>query len=281
MQESLERWQAVSRDDVIRLHRDFVGGQSGEVAVVGDFEPAEILPLLGELTAGWTARQPYVRIPRPGDQQLSHERTAIETPDKPNAVYFAAAVTPMSDAAADYPAVNLGNFILGASGLSSRLGDRVRQGEGLSYGVGSFLRASSLDDRSVFYMYAITNAVNMPKVETAIREEFERLLQDGVQTQELSEAQTAYLENQKVARADDAQLTQILASTLETGRTMEFYSRQEEAIRQLTVEQVKAALNQRLSWGRIVVSVAGDFANADPSATVDQPAAETGGGSGR
>ena len=69
-------------------------------------------------------------------------REVIETPDKENAVYLAATIMPISDTAEEYPALVIGNFVMGGSTLASRLGDRVRQNEGLSYGVGSFLRAS-------------------------------------------------------------------------------------------------------------------------------------------
>ena len=52
---------------------------------------------------------------------------------------------PLSDTSSDYPALVIGTDIFGGGGLSSRLGDRVRQEEGLSYGVGAFFTAQSLD----------------------------------------------------------------------------------------------------------------------------------------
>src|SRR5690606_1448631 len=117
----------------------------------------------------------------------------------------------LSDAEPDYPALVIGNYILGSSGLSSRLGDRVRQQEGLSYGVGSGINAQSLDPRTTFTVYAITNPGNMGKVETAIREEIERLRKGGITAEELNAAKQGYLEEQKVSRADDSRLGALLA----------------------------------------------------------------------
>ena len=54
-------------------------------------------------------------------------------------------IFPMKDDDPDYPALVMGNYVFGGGSLSSRLGDRVRQKEGLSYGVGSFFSADSLD----------------------------------------------------------------------------------------------------------------------------------------
>ena len=72
----------------------------------------------------------------------------ILTPDKENAVYLAGLSMPIKDDNPDYPALLVGNFILGGGGLSSRIADRLRQKDGLSYGAGSMLGASPLDPRA-------------------------------------------------------------------------------------------------------------------------------------
>ncbi len=174
--ESIDRWKALGRDDVVRVYEQFLGGEHGELALVGDFDVAATQVALSGIFDGWSAKEPYHRIPRPGDLAIAGRKEKIETPDKDNAVYFAGEVIPMKDSDPDYPALTIGNFVLGSSGLSSRLGDRVRQKEGLSYGVGSGLRANSLDARAVFSAYAITNPANMGKVETAISEEISRII---------------------------------------------------------------------------------------------------------
>ncbi|HVJ66470.1 MAG TPA: pitrilysin family protein, partial [Caulifigura sp.] len=175
--ESIERWKGIGRDDVVRVHHDFLGGENGELSIVGDFDLEQTQVVVSKIFDGWTARSPYQRIPRPGNMPIAGRVEKIETPDKDNAVYFAGEVMPMKDTDTDYPAFTIGNFVLGSSGLSSRLGDRVRQKEGLSYGVGSMFRANSLDERAVFSAYAITNPANMTKVDTAIREETSKILE--------------------------------------------------------------------------------------------------------
>jgi zinc protease len=262
MQESIELWKKVNRDDIVRLHRDFLNGQHGELSLVGDFESESIKPLLETLTRGWSSKESFERISRTGDVQLKASREQIETPDKDNAMYFAGSVFPMNDSDPDYAPLTIGNFILGSSGLSSRLGDRVRQKEGLSYGVASNFQANSLDNRSIFYIYAITNPANMPKVESAISEEIDLLLRNGVTTQELSEAINGYLENQKVNRSDDSQLASTLNSTLEVGRDMSYYGKLESRIANLKADVVLTALRKRIDPERIVVVEAGDFAKA-------------------
>ncbi len=269
--ESIERWQGVGRDELVRLHRDFLSGEHGELSIVGDFDVESTQVLLSSIFDGWAARQPFQRIPRPGNMQIAGRVEKIETPDKDNAVYFAGEVIPMKDSDPDYPAFTIGNFVLGSSGLSSRLGDRVRQKEGLSYGVGSVFRANSLDERAVFSAYAITNPANMPKVDAAIREETSKIISQGITSEELSAAQRSFLENQKVLRADDGHLAGMLCSTLEAGRDMSFYARLEQHITALTTDEVQAALQKRLSLDKLVVVMAGDFARAEKEAPAATP----------
>ncbi len=258
-EEQIARWKGLQVGDVSRLYKEFLNGQHGELAIVGDFDPAEARAALEEIFAGWNSAHPYVHIPRSGDVPVKAERVAINTPDKENATYLAGSVFPLKEGDADYPALMIGNYVLGSSGLASRLGDRIRQQEGLSYGVGSFVSASSQDPRTSFLVYAITNPINMAKVEQAMQEEIGKLIADGITTEELANAQQGYLERQTVERSDDAELARILCDTSDLGRTMEFYSQQEQAVADLSADAVNAALKKYLSLERLVVVVAGDF----------------------
>ena len=183
----------------------------------------------------------------------------INTPDKANAFLFAGGVIPLRDDDLDYPALIIGNFIFGAGALSSRLGDRIRQKEGLSYGVGSAFTARAMDQRATITMYAIYNPLNLNKITNAINEELDKLIADGVSQMELDDARRGYLQRQEVMRTEDANLAQILEATLLAGRTMEYYTKQEQAIETLTPAQIRAALQKHFPVKKILTVVAGDW----------------------
>ncbi len=185
--------------------------------------------------------------------------TEINTPDKKNATYFAGMAFPMRDDHPDYPALIVGNFVLGAGSLSSRLGDRVRQQEGLSYGVGSGFRSSPLDERATFYVYAIANPTNVPKLKVVIQEELSKLLKDGITEAELQATKDGYLERQRVSRADDGSLASIIEDTSNASRTMEYYAALEKRIAELTVDDVNEALRKHIKPKKLVIGIGGDF----------------------
>jgi zinc protease len=184
----------------------------------------------------------------------------IITPDKANAVYVAGMAFPMKDSDPDYPALMMGNYVLGAGALSSRLGDRVRQKEGLSYGVRSYLSADSVDPRASLTINAICNPKNIEKVNNAISEELARLLADGVTPPELDKAKQGYLQQMQVARTSDSALVATLADCLFADRTMAFYGDLERKVASLTPPQVLETMRKYIDPKKLVIVDAGDFA---------------------
>jgi zinc protease len=266
--EQAERLKKVSLDQVRSLYHDYLGAEHGEVVVVGDFEPSEILPILSKALEGWKSDKPYELIKRPYQPEIEPRRDTVSTPDKENAIYLAGLLMPIKDDDPDYPALVMGNFVLGGGALSSRIADRLRQKGGLSYTAMSMLQASPVDRRGNFMVLAIYNPDNVAKVVTGVDEELARLLRDGVNKDELEKAKTGYLQQQRVMRTMDAMLAASLAEDLFVGRTMQFQADLEQQIQALTPHAVDAALRRHVDPKRLSVVTAGDFVKkAKKSAT--------------
>ena len=257
--ESIGRLRQVTHEKVLQLYRDYLGSQAGELTLVGDFDADACLPILKGMLRGWTAPKPYARIPNPITGEVKPSQHKINTPDKANATFTSGLRFALRDDDADYPALLMGNYILGSGTLSSRLGIRVRQKEGLSYGITSALNASAFDRRAGFTISAICNPQNIGRLEVAVREELDRLLRDGVTQAELDQARQGYLQSQQVSRANDAALGGLLSSLRYEGRTMAQQAAQEESIGTLTATKVNAALRQHLDLAKLVTVTAGDF----------------------
>ena len=144
------------------------------MTVVGDFDEKEIAALTQELFGNWKSPNGYTRI-KSEYRAIEPINKSIETPDKANAFFLARMNVKMRDDNADYPALVLGNYMLGGGFLSSRLAVRIRQKEGLSYGVGSNFSASSLDETGSFLANAIYAPENAEKLEAAFKDELAKL----------------------------------------------------------------------------------------------------------
>ena len=247
-------------DDVKRVYDQFLSAQAGELVVIGDFDELATKQALAATLSDWKTEQPYQRIRRSAEGAMTGDTIKVRTPDKANAMYFAGLVLPLSDADPDYPALVVANETFGGSGFASRLMGRIREKEGLSYGVGSSFRAASLDPRATFSMYGIANPQNIEKVMTLAHEELVKLLADGITDQELAESQQGWLQGEQQKRGDDTQLTSLLANALYAGRTLEFSVQLEGAVSKLTRDQIRAALVKHIDPNKLVNGVAGDLA---------------------
>jgi zinc protease len=185
---------------------------------------------------------------------------SLEAPDKANAFFMAGMNLEVRDDDPDYPALVLGNYMLGGGFLNSRLAVRIRQKEGLSYGVGSQFMAQPLDKSGTFMTFAIYAPENVTKLEAAFKEEIARMLADGFTEQEVKEAKSGWLQGRQVTRAQDASLANLLSQELYLQRTLKWDAAIDEKVAALTPAQILAAMKKHIDPSKISIVKAGDFA---------------------
>jgi zinc protease len=262
--EELEDLRNLSLEDVKQIHQKFLSGSEGEIAVVGDFDPEEVKAGLSNMLTGWTSKIPYQRVPVAPLSDVKIAMQSIETPDKANSVYYASQQYALRDDHPKFAALLMGNYILGASALSSRLGDRVRQKEGLSYSVASSLRANAIDEYAELNIRAIANPSNRDALVQAIGEEIQKIVNDGISEAELQDATQGYLQSQQLNRSRDGLLARVLSNNLFAGRDMQYYQKLESQIAALSVDDVNEAIKEYINPEFLVIATAGDFANNTP-----------------
>jgi zinc protease len=255
--------KAAKLEQVQGFHRNFYGADHATFAAVGDFDAQEVQGLVTRLFGDWKSAQPYAHIPdrmkavKPLEEQL-------ETPDKANAFFFTVYPIAMQDTDADYAAFTLSNWLLGGGFLKSRLADRVRKTDGLSYGVGSGFFASSREPVARWLGYAMYNPANVGKLEAAFREVLVQANTGGFGKDELEEGRKAWLQNREISRTQDAALAAKLSNYLDLGRTMAFDADVDKTVQALSLEQVNRAFRKYLDPALVSVVKAGDFAAKKP-----------------
>jgi zinc protease len=260
VEEEIAMLRGASAAALREFHAAFVGASNAEVVVVGDFDPNAVRELLTERLSSWRSPKPYTEVqvsyPEPALDPLSE---IFETPDKENAFFLAGMPIKMTDEHPDYPALVLGNYILG-QGASSRLFSRIRGREGLSYGVGSQFQAAARADGARFAVNAISAPQNSARVEAAFRDELTIVLRDGYSDEELATAKQSWSQGRQVARSQDGALTGMLLGATHNGRTMAWDAELEARVRALTADDVQAAMRRHLDLERMTFIKSGDFA---------------------
>jgi zinc protease len=238
-------------------HARFFGASNGQFAAAGDLDPAAVRAALERAFASWRSPQPFARVPQPPVERAP-QRFDLRTPDKQNAHLLVQIDLPINDTHPDHVPLLMANHLLGGGG-SSRLWERIREREGLSYDVGSSIAWSAFEPASTWTARAIYGPQNRAKVEAAFGEEIERALRDGFTERELREGQRGLLAFRRLSRSQDGTLAAAWASNLYLGRTFARSRQIDEAIARLTLADVNAALRRYLRPDRFTVGWAGDF----------------------
>ena len=257
--ESIDDVKNVSLDQVVDIYNKQLSAATVEIGIVGDFEPEKVAPAIEKILNNWKSGTSFKSIERTAKTDVSGSKENIVTPDKANAVFLAGLSFTLSDESPSSIPLQIGNFILGGGTLSSRLGDRIRQKEGLSYGVSSSFTVPSRGSDARFTINAITNPANIDKVEVAAMEELRRFIKDGPTELEMTDSKKAFLESLKISRSADQTIANQLSSNLNLGRSFAFIAEQETRIANLKAEDVREAFQRFIDPKKLVVIRAGDF----------------------
>jgi len=257
--EQIDAIKAVTVADLKAFHDAFYGADHAQLALVGEFDAGAVEPQVTRLFGTWQATKPYRRVPVPYRVTPSASQQ-LEAPDKANAYYLAGLSMRLQD---DDPAavpLLLGDRILGSAGLKSRIADRLRQRDGISYGAGSNLWTNPFEPNSYLTLFAIYAPQNLPRLKADIGQLLATLLQDGVTPEELTEAKSGLLQSWTVGRTQDRSLAAQFASQMKIGRTMAFEAEREAKVQSTSVDQVNQALRTYVTLDHLVQIFAGDFA---------------------
>ncbi|HLK19640.1 MAG TPA: pitrilysin family protein [Bryobacteraceae bacterium] len=259
--EEIEELKAAKLDDARDFYKKFYGASNGALAVVGEFDAAEVKKAVSDLFGTWKSPAKFERV-KTGFQSIAAVNESIETPDKANAVFAAGERLNMSDDDADYPAMLFGNYMFGGGFLNSRLASRIRVKDGLSYGIGSRFSAKSDEKDGQLQIFAIAAPQNVAKVEADFKEELDKVLKDGFTQKEMDADRSGWLQSRQVSRAEDGSLAGMLIAHDLDGRKMAWDEELEKHVTALTPEQVAAAFRRNVDPARVSIIKAGDFKKA-------------------
>lgn len=260
IEEQIADAKAVTLDETKAFHKTFYGASHGELVIIGDVDTEAAQQQASKLLNSWPSGPKYARVENKYTP-LKRAVESFEAPDKANAMWVASQTFPLKETDADYPAMVLGNYIVG-SGMNSRLFARIRGKEGLSYGVGANLSVSPSTDFGVFSAFAICAPQNAPKVEASFKDELKTILEKGYSDAEVEAAKKGWLLSREVSRTQDSELAGRMAMQRLHNRTMAFDADLEAKVATLTAPQIRQTMNKYLNPETMNYFRAGDFKKA-------------------
>jgi zinc protease len=258
-EESLESLAKVKLDDVKNYYRNFYGANNSVSAFVGQLDKKQVTSFLQNAFGQWNSKASYKEI----EQQYFESKTAVETintPDKTNAMMLAGLNLNVSRKHPDYPAMIMANELLGGGAfLSSRIPQRLRENEGMSYGAGSFLNVEYKYNTGSWGLYAFFNPIYKGRLDSALRQEVDKAIKGGFTQDELTKSVNSFLEQDKASLGNNDNLAAMLRSYLANDRDLNEFIRFEDKLKVLSLDAVNTALRKYFDRSKLVMVYGGDF----------------------
>jgi zinc protease len=251
---SLETVPDITRDDLAAFARRYHPGNT-VIAVVGDIDPAATLDEIGRWFGDWVGEGdiPAQNVPAAEPPASALRREVVVAGKTQSDIVWAVPGLARTDP--QYYAAMLGNLVLGQLGLMGRLGENVRDKQGLAY-----YATSRLDAELGAGPWLISAGVNPSNIDRAlggIHEELEKLLAEGVTEEERSDA-VAYLTGSlAIGLEANSGIAGMLLAIERYKLGLDYVARYPSIIGAVTLDQIKAAVRRFLLTDRYVVGIAG------------------------
>ena len=255
-EERIAAIESLTREELLDFYEERYGAGALLLVVVGDVDSDEVLDGLERRFGSWK-RGPSLDFPRPDPVAPAPGAETVRMPDKASADVVLALPSTLDRRSPEYVPCILANSALGQSSLTSRLGVRVRDTEGLTYGIHSGFSATHLAGP-----FAVSLTVKPESRDAAVAatlEEIHRFRREGMTAKELADEQSSHVGRFKVDLASNGGIAHALDAAVYYGLGVSYLDEFPSLVRDVTKEQADAAFSKRVDPDLFTVVSAGSF----------------------
>jgi zinc protease len=251
---TIDSIEGQTRERLLALHATRFAPSVLSAVVVGDVEPASVVDAAGSVFGSWNTPTPSAVDVPPAPRATERRRVAISMMNKAQSE-IAYGFTTIARADPQYFAFWLMNNVLGQYALGGRLGDSIRERQGMAYHV------SSVFDPNVvagpLLIRAGVAAANVDRAIASIDDEIEAVRGGGISLKELTESRQYMIGSMPRALETNAGIAQFLQTAEFFGLGLDYDVRLPGLLTAVTLEQVHGVAQQFLDPARATIVVAG------------------------
>ena len=251
--------EEVRKAALVGVHRELMAPAGMALVLVGDVDPDAVIAMTRAAFAGWDAagaKPPELARRAPTAATPAEVREAMA--DKPNLDVVLGHPGGLRRRDPDFVPALLGNAVLGQSTLSSRLGRRLRDQLGVTYGVVSRFFGAALIDGPWAATFSV-GAADVDRAVAAAREEIGRLWHEGPSDGELDDERQAFAGSYRVSLATSAGLARELLRLARHGLPFSELDALPARILATTRAEVTEAIRAHIAPDSLSLAVAGDL----------------------
>jgi zinc protease len=247
--------QGITRKDVEDFHARRYGPKRMILTVAGGVHSGKAIQSIEQHFGDWRNPLQEDRPPLPSAPRLAAGvETRVALPGKSQADLVFGTAGPARSAPDFLPAM-LGNNILGVFGMYGRIGDAVREAEGLAYY--SMSTISGGLGPGPWMVLAGVNPRNIPRAVELIRREIARFTRSKVSRSELADSQASIIGRMPLQLESNEGVAGTLMNLELFNLGLDYYQRYPGMIRAITADQILEAARHYLNVDKMALAVAG------------------------
>ncbi len=252
--------ERLTREDLLRLHEERFAPSTLTAIVVGDVDAARVQDRAAAAFGSWRKPAPPPIVLPPLAPLTGRQRRVIPMMNKVQAdIAYGFVAIPRSHP--DYYAYWLMNNVFGQYAMGGRLGESIRERQGMAYYVGSSFEPNVGPNPLV--VRAGVGPGNVDRAIQSIDEEVVRMSRDGATEKELSESRTFLIGAIPRALETNAAIANFLQVEELLGLGIDYDAKLPELLTAVTLDQVNAAARSVLDVDRASVVITGPY--SDPA----------------
>ena len=253
---TVELVDAITRSDLQAFHRETFTPSSLSLVVVGDVATTRVSEQAARVFGGWPGRpSPDRAVPTP-PAATARRRLVVPMMNKVQADIAYGFVT-IAREDPSYYAFLVMNNVLGQYVLGGRLGDSIRERQGMAYYVFSAFEANV--GQGPLVIRVGVDPRNVDRAVASIDDELRRMAADGVTPRELTESKQYLVGSMPRTLETDAGIAAFLQNVEVFGLGLDYDLRLPRLINDVTLEEVNAVARRYLVPDRAVLAIAGPY----------------------
>ena len=250
-----ETIRKISRNDLVRFHREHYGPRGMVIAIVGAVKPEDAVRQVKRALGGWQVKGQKEAFELPAVKPLKktisrHHRI----PGKSQSDIVIGTNGPRRRDV-EFMAANLGNSVLGQFGMMGRIGEVVREKSGLAYYAYSSLSAGI--GPGSWEVSAGVNPMNVKKASDLIKDELKRFVQEGVTEDELADSKANFIGRLPLSLESNGGVAGALLNIERHHLGLDYYRRYPDMVNTVTRDDILNAARKFIDINKLVIASAG------------------------
>ncbi|MDO8679105.1 MAG: pitrilysin family protein [Acidobacteriota bacterium] len=265
---TVEAVESLKRQDLVRCYQKGFLPWALTIVVVGDVDEQPAVEMASKLFGDWTALATGDKRPTGGDKPLG-----LSIPDAPQPLERSLVAVPMMNKSQadvaygfvgirrhdlDYTAISVMNNALGQYAIGGRLGDSIRERQGMAYYVFSSLEAGF--GEGPLTIRAGVSAENVERTIASIDAELNAVLNDGFTEKEIDESKSYLVGSIPRQLETNGAIAAFLLNAEIFGLGLDYDVRLPGLIQAITLDDANKAARRLLDPARATIAVAGPWA---------------------